>query len=303
MISNFNKIIIGSRTSPLARKQVGIFLKKLVETYGREISSKVEKVFFKTSGDNFLEQSISRFGYKGLFTKEIDQAQIRGEIDVAVHSLKDLPTVLPDELEIAAILKRDESNDVIFSKKGLKIDEIKSGSVIGTSSVRRLVQINKYRPELIVREIRGNIGTRISKVLSGEFDAIILAQAGLKRLNISQKYKKIDEEIIVPAAGQGAIGIVVNKKKKISKLIKKINHSKSFFEVDCERSFLNALDGSCKTPIGANAKITESDTLFFRYMASSFNGKKIINGSTYFSMKEYKKKSFELGKKIKKKIQ
>ena len=304
MLSNFNKISVGSRTSPLARRQVDIFLNDLIKAYGKEILQKVKKRFYKTSGENFIGKNISEFGYKGLFTKEIDQAQIAGEVDLAVHSLKDLPTDLPKELEIVAVLKREESNDVIFSKNGYKINEIKSGSIIGTSSVRRLVQIKKYRPELIVKAVRGNIETRIKKVLRGEFDAIILAEAGLKRLNISQKYQKIDKEIIVPAAGQGAIGIVVNKKKEIGKLIKKINHSKSFFETDCERSFLKALDGSCKTPIGANAKIMirKADNIFFRYMASSSDGRKIINGSTYFEIRDYKKKSFALGEKIKKKI-
>ncbi|MBS91852.1 MAG: hydroxymethylbilane synthase, partial [Rickettsiales bacterium] len=299
MISNFNKIVVGSRTSNLARKQVDIFLISLKKVFGREVFEKVERKFFKTSGDNYLEKNIPDFGYKGMFTKEIDQAQVRKEVDVAVHSLKDLPTELPKELEIAAVLKRESSNDVVFSEKGLKINEIKPGSVIGTSSIRRLIQIKKYRPELKVKEIRGNIETRIKKVLLGDFDAIILAEAGLRRLNIFRQYQRIEKKTIVPAASQGAIGLVVNKTGKIGKLIKKINHSKSFLEVDCERSFLNALNGSCKTPIGANAKLIENNDkrIFFRYMVSSLDGKKFTKGSKYFDLSCCKEKIFEFGKK------
>ena len=230
---------------------------------------------------------------------------MKSKIDIAVHSLKDLPTELPKGLYIGAVLKREKPNDVFFSFKKYDIKNNKRRILVGTSSVRRKIQLENINSNLEIKDIRGNVGTRIKKVRDGYIDSIVLAHAGLKRLKIKNNFKLIDVRNIVPAVGQGVIALVIKKNKFIEKIVNEINHKKTFIESDCERHFLMALDGSCRTPIGALAKIvkrTRKQFIFFRYMASSLDGKKIIKSQTLIDLKNYKNISFNLGKKIKKLI-
>ena len=303
MIYPSKKITVGSRESPLAKAQVKVFLNVLSNKFGVSALKFIKSKFLKTSGDIFLNKNISEIGNKGLFTKEIDEAQLRSEIDIAVHSLKDLPTVLPKGLFIGGVLKRERPNDVIFSLKKYDIKKSSKKIILGTSSIRRKIQLMHLNKNLDVLEIRGNVGTRIKKVIDGIFDGVILAEAGLRRLNITENYKSIDIRNIIPAVGQGVIALVIKKNKYTETLIDQINHKSTFIESDCERQFLRALDGSCKTPIGALAKIVKRNNnkkqIFFRYMASSLDGKKIIKSKTFFDLNNYKKQSFKLGSKIK----
>jgi hydroxymethylbilane synthase len=302
MIYPSKKITVGSRESPLAKAQVKVFLDVLSNKFGVSALKFIKSKFLKTSGDIFLNKNISEIGNKGLFTKEIDEAQLRSEIDIAVHSLKDLPTVLPKGLFIGGVLKRERPNDVIFSLKKYDIKKSSKKIILGTSSIRRKIQLMHLNKNLDVLEIRGNVGTRIKKVIDGIFDGVILAEAGLRRLNITKNYKSIDIRNIIPAVGQGVIALVIKKNKYTETLIDQINHKSTFIESDCERQFLRALDGSCKTPIGAIAKIVKRNNkkqIFFRYMASSLDGKKIIKSKTFFDLNNYKKQSFKLGSKIK----
>lgn len=303
MIYPSKKITVGSRESPLAKAQVKVFLDVLSNKFGVSALKFIKSKFLKTSGDIFLNKNISEIGNKGLFTKEIDEAQLRSEIDIAVHSLKDLPTVLPKGLFIGGVLKRERPNDVIFSLKKYDIKNSSKKILLGTSSIRRKIQLMHLNKNLDVLEIRGNVGTRIKKVIDGIFDGVILAEAGLRRLNITENYKSIDIRNIIPAVGQGVIALVIKKNKYTETLIDQINHKSTFIESDCERQFLRALDGSCKTPIGAIAKIVKRNNnkkqIFFRYMASSLDGKKIIKSKTFFDLNNYKKQSFKLGSKIK----
>ena len=303
MIYPSKKITVGSRESPLAKAQVKVFLDVLSNKFGVSSLKFIKSKFLKTSGDIFLNKNISEIGNKGLFTKEIDEAQLRSEIDIAVHSLKDLPTVLPKGLFIGGVLKRERPNDVIFSLKKYDIKNSSKKIFLGTSSIRRKIQLMHLNKNLDVLEIRGNVGTRIKKVIDGIFDGVILAEAGLRRLNITENYKSIDIRNIIPAVGQGVIALVIKKNKYTETLIDQINHKSTFIESDCERQFLRALDGSCKTPIGALAKIVKRNNnkkqIFFRYMASSLDGKKIIKSKTFFDLNNYKKQSFKLGSKIK----
>ncbi len=303
MIYPSKKITVGSRESPLAKAQVKVFLDVLSNKFGVSSLKFIKSKFLKTSGDIFLNKNISEIGNKGLFTKEIDEAQLRSEIDIAVHSLKDLPTVLPKGLFIGGVLKRERPNDVIFSLKKYDIKKSSKKIILGTSSIRRKIQLMHLNKNLDVLEIRGNVGTRIKKVIDGIFDGVILAEAGLRRLNITKNYKSIDIRNIIPAVGQGVIALVIKKNKYTETLIDQINHKSTFIESDCERQFLRALDGSCKTPIGALAKIVKRNNnkkqIFFRYMASSLDGKKIIKSKTFFDLNNYKKQSFKLGSKIK----
>ena len=306
MIYPSKKITVGSRESPLAKAQVKVFLNVLSNKFGVSSLKFIKSKFLKTSGDIFLNKNISEIGNKGLFTKEIDEAQLRSEIDIAVHSLKDLPTVLPKGLFIGGVLKRERPNDVIFSLKKYDIKKSSKKIILGTSSIRRKIQLMHLNKNLDVLEIRGNVGTRIKKVIDGIFDGVILAEAGLRRLNITENYKSIDIRNIIPAVGQGVIALVIKKNKYTETLIDQINHKSTFIESDCERQFLRALDGSCKTPIGAIAKIVKRNNnkkqIFFRYMASSLDGKKIIKSKTFFDLNNYKKQSFKLGSKIKESI-
>ena len=303
MIYPSKKITVGSRESPLAKAQVKVFLDVLSNKFGVSALKFIKSKFLKTTGDIFLNKNISEIGNKGLFTKEIDEAQLRSEIDIAVHSLKDLPTVLPKGLFIGGVLKRERPNDVIFSLKKYDIKNSSKKILLGTSSIRRKIQLMHLNKNLDVLEIRGNVGTRIKKVIDGIFDGVILAEAGLRRLNITENYKSIDIRNIIPAVGQGVIALVIKKNKYTETLINQINHKSTFIESDCERQFLRALDGSCKTPIGALAKIVKRNNnkkqIFFRYMASSLDGKKIIKSKTFFDLNNYKKQSFKLGSKIK----
>ena len=303
MIYPSKKITVGSRESPLAKAQVKVFLDVLSNKFGVSALKFIKSKFLKTSGDIFLNKNISEIGNKGLFTKEIDEAQLRSEIDIAVHSLKDLPTVLPKGLFIGGVLKRERPNDVIFSLKKYDIKNSSKKILLGTSSIRRKIQLMHLNKNLDVLEIRGNVGTRIKKVIDGIFDGVILAEAGLRRLNITENYKSIDIRNVIPAVGQGVIALVIKKNKYTETLIDQINHKSTFIESDCERQFLRALDGSCKTPIGAIAKIVKRNNnkkqIFFRYMASSLDGKKIIKSKTFFDLNNYKKQSFKLGSKIK----
>ncbi len=303
MIYPSKKITVGSRESPLAKAQVKVFLNVLSNKFGVSSLKFIKSKFLKTSGDIFLNKNISEIGNKGLFTKEIDEAQLRSEIDIAVHSLKDLPAVLPKGLFIGGVLKRERPNDVIFSLKKYDIKNSSKKILLGTSSIRRKIQLMHLNKNLDVLEIRGNVGTRIKKVIDGIFDGVILAEAGLRRLNITENYKSIDIRNIIPAVGQGVIALVIKKNKYTETLIDQINHKSTFIESDCERQFLRALDGSCKTPIGAIAKIVKRNNnkkqIFFRYMASSLDGKKIIKSKTFFDLNNYKKQSFKLGSKIK----
>ena len=296
------RIIVGSRQSPLAKAQVNIFLKSLKNFFGAKYFNKVEQKFFKTSGDRFLDKKISTIGNKGLFTKEIDEAQLNFKIDIGVHSLKDLPTKLPEGLIIGAVLKRDDPNDLIMTKDKVKLIDLKKNAVVGTSSIRRTVQLKRLRPDIELKEIRGNIGTRINKLKNGEYDAIILAYAGLKRLKIKEYYEKIEIKEMIPSPGQGVIAIVIRKDDDLSSLLEKLNDQKTLIESECERNFLSALDGSCKTPIGALAslEVKTKSKILFHYMVASIDGKKFIKDKTYFDIDNYYKMSFNLGKKIKK---
>jgi len=296
------KIIVGSRESPLAVAQADIFFKKLKNLLGKKYFKKLEQKFFKTSGDKFLEKKISTLGNKGLFTKEIDEAQLNFKIDIGVHSLKDLPTKLPQGLIIGAVLKRDTPNDLIMTREKVRLKDLKKNAVVGTSSIRRTVQLKKLRPDVEIKEIRGNVGTRINKLKNGEFDAIILAHAGLKRLKINEHFEKIEIKKMIPSPGQGVIAIVIRENDNLLNFLENLNDTKTLIESECERNFLSALDGSCKTPIGALARleVKAKSKILFHYMVASEDGEKFIKDKTYFEIDNYCKMSFDLGQKIKK---
>ena len=245
-------IRIATRKSKLALWQanhVSNLLKKLPEI------EDVELLPLSTKGDQILDQNLQKIGGKGLFIKELEYAILQNKADIAVHSMKDLPVLLQEEFFIAAVLKRESPFDCLLSKKNLKLAELESGSLVGSSSLRRQSQILKLRPDLRVKNLRGNVNTRIDKLESGDYDAIILAKAGLDRLELSSEISQtFSTAEMVPAAAQGVIGIeCLRQKEEIIDIVSKINDFETEVTTNCERSVNSALFADCHSPIGSYA--------------------------------------------------
>ena len=255
---------IGSRGSPLALWQAHEVRAVLMRAHGFEQSA-IEICTYKTSGDSIQDKALRDFGGKGLFTKEIEEALLAGKIDMAVHSLKDMPTVLPDGLEIASVLPREDVRDAFLSPKSAHLSDLPNGAVVGTSSLRRQAQVRRMRPDLKVIEFRGNVETRLRKLAEGQADATLLAVAGLKRLGKTQHITaKLDPQEMLPAVAQGAICIEVREGDAATcDLLAPVHDAESALCVGVERAFLAELDGSCRTPIAGLATI-EGDQLRFR---------------------------------------
>src|SRR5581483_6406236 len=210
-----------------------------------------------TAGDRIKDKPLREFGGKGLFTKEIDEALLSGAVDLAVHSMKDLPTVLPEGIVIAAVLPRADVRDAFISSKARSLTELPRGSVVGTSSLRRAAQVRRLRPDLRIADLRGNVETRLRKIKDGAADATLLALAGLERLGLAAEATSIlSTDEMLPAVAQGAIGVAARSDdEKTRALLAKLNDARSETSVQCERAFLARLDGSCKTPIAGLAEI------------------------------------------------
>jgi hydroxymethylbilane synthase len=269
------KIIVGSRRSKLALTQTNWVidqLKKLNAPFEFEVKEIV------TKGDRILDVTLSKVGGKGLFVKEIELAMLNKEIDMAVHSMKDMPAVLPEGLVIGSIPKREDHRDVIISKDRVPFDQLKQGAVIGTSSLRRSAQILAKRPDLEIKWIRGNIDTRIEKLKSGEYDAIILAAAGLHRMGWGEEVitQYIDADICVPAVGQGALSIECRgDDQELLELLKKFTCRKTDLAVRAERAFLQKMEGGCQVPIAGYAYANDSDEVVLTGLVASPDGKVI----------------------------
>jgi hydroxymethylbilane synthase len=243
---------IGSRGSQLALWQANHISALL-----RERGHDVEIEIIHTTGDKITNVALAKVGTKGMFTKEIEEALAAGRIDLAVHSLKDLPTELPSGFEIAAITKREDPRDAFCSRKYSKIEDLPPGARVGTSSLRRQAQLKAIRPDLQIHPLRGNVDTRLRKLEQDECDAIILAAAGLRRLGQTEPVRQIiPAEIMCPAAGQGALGIEIRQGDEgIRELLKFLDDPAARVATTCERALLNSLGGGCQVPIGAFAEV------------------------------------------------
>jgi hydroxymethylbilane synthase len=257
-------LLIGTRGSPLALWQARHVWSRLLATSGLG-EGDVGLNVITTSGDRIKDKPLREFGGKGLFTKEIDEALLREDADLAVHSMKDLPTDLPRGIAIAAVLPRADVRDAFISSKAPSLEALPPGSAVGTSSLRRAAQVRRLRPDLRVVDFRGNVETRLKKLGDGQADATLLALAGLERLGLAAHATSIlSTEEMLPAVAQGAIGITCRADDaKTRALLEPLNDQASATSVACERSFLARLDGSCKTPIAGLAEI-EAGTLRFR---------------------------------------
>ena len=248
------RLRIGSRGSQLALWQAN-HISALLHARGHEVEIEI----IKTTGDKITDVALAKVGTKGMFTKEIDEALAEGRVDLAVHSLKDLPTAVSAGFEIAAITQRENPRDVFCSRKYKSIDELPHGARIGTSSLRRQAQLKAVRPDLEIHPLRGNVDTRLRKLEAGEYDAVILAAAGLNRLGKTELVRQvISAEIMCPAAGQGALAIEIRADDPGTRqLLAFLDDTTARATTTCERALLNKLGGGCQVPIGAFAEVRD----------------------------------------------
>jgi len=286
MLNTITQLKIGTRSSKLALKQTKLVVKKLenLPQIRKKFSFKIIKV--KTKGD-IDKSKILHSGYKGFFTKKIDDLLLKKKIDLAVHSAKDIPSKIGNNISIAAFLKREDPRDILLTNKNYTFDTLPQNLTIGTSSIRRKTQIHNIRPDLKIEYMRGNVETRIRKLKTNKYDAIILALAGLKRLGLSYKNKNVlNISKFIPSGGQGAIAVTVRKKDSvINKLIKNINNNKTETEVKTERKFLEKINADCDSPVGAYAKII-NNYVFFSVTVPSKNGMFVYKSRTKFNKSE-----------------
>ncbi|MBI1207959.1 MAG: hydroxymethylbilane synthase [Azospirillum sp.] len=255
---------IGTRGSPLALAQAEETSARLIAAHpALAAPGAIERVVIKTTGDRILDRTLAEAGGKGLFTKELDDALIAGTIDLAVHSMKDVPTWLPDAIEIPCLLPREDPRDAWFAARGHSLDDLPAGSVVGTASLRRQAQVLARRPDLAVVPLRGNVGTRLAKLAAGAVDATLLACAGLRRLGEAGRATALLEpDVMLPAVAQGAIGIAARRDDAaVHALLAPLHCPATAVRVVAERALLAALDGSCRTPIAALAMLGAGDQM------------------------------------------
>jgi len=293
---DLEKLIIGSRGSGLALWQANWIKSQLEELHS---GVQVEITIIKTSGDKIQDVPLTKIGGKGLFVKEIEEALLRRDVDIAVHSMKDVPMKLPCELEISVVTKRENPFDALISRDNVKLDDLPKNAKIGTGSLRRSSQLLKYRPDLEIVPLRGNIDTRIKKLDSEGLDAILLATAGLRRMGWADKIAQvIPAEIILPAMGQGAVGIETRQHDPdVFEAILALDHEETHLALDAERAFVDVLEGGCQVPIGAYATLDEK-TITLSGLVASLDGKTIFQASQQRLLAEAKQLGQELGKEI-----
>jgi hydroxymethylbilane synthase len=269
---NPEKLRIGSRGSQLALWQAN-HISALLRVQGHEVEIEI----IHTTGDKITDVALAKVGTKGMFTKEIEEALAAGRVDLAVHSLKDLPTELPAGFEIAAITERQDPRDAFCSRKYASIQVLPQGARVGTSSLRRQAQLKAIRPDLEIHPLRGNVDTRLRKLEQGEYDAIILASAGLKRLGKTELVQEIiPAEIMCPAAGQGALGIEIREGDvKNRELLAFLNDANARAATTCERALLNSMGGGCQVPIGAFAE-RRNGKLHLESVVADPDGSKVL---------------------------
>ncbi len=266
------KYLVGARGSQLSIAQTNWVISELKKNTHQ---ADFEIIPITTKGDTDA-RPLFTINQKGIFEKEIDRAVAEKKIDFAVHSLKDVPAELPDDLVLACIPKREPANDIFISRDGTTLGAMKKGAVIGTSSLRRAVQISRQRPDLIVKPIRGNIETRIKKIGEGQFDGIVLAQAGIQRLNLDVKFEKLSVIEFTPSPGQGALAIVARKDNvPVLELLKQIEDPASRNAIEAERSLSMFVDSGCRFPVGALA-IQDGNKLTLNVTVYSVDGSKFI---------------------------
>lgn len=287
------KLIIATRKSKLALWQSEHIKARLLKAYPQ---MEIELKEMSTKGDKILDTPLAKIGGKGLFTKELEDAMLEGSAHIAVHSLKDVPMEFPEGLVLAAITQREDVRDCLLSEKYESIDALPEGAVVGTTSLRRRMQILALRPDLKIKNLRGNVNTRIRKLKEGEFDAIILATAGLNRLGLQKEVTfatPIAVTEMIPAMGQAALGIEAIDDAEVLEIISVLNDEKAFIETTVERDFVTILEGGCQVPIGVHAKL-EGESVTARCCVGMPDGNEIIKEKRYCPKNNYKQMGKEL---------
>lgn len=291
------RIIIATRESKLAMWQSEFIRDALMSAH-----PDLEVVLnpMTSRGDQILDTPLAKIGGKGLFTKELEDSMLRGESHIAVHSLKDVPMHFPDGLKLSVITKREDVRDAMLSQKYENLDALPKNAIVGTTSLRRRMQILRYRPDLVIKNLRGNVNTRIRKLKDGEYDAIILASAGIKRLGLQSEvnfFVPIDTEIMIPAMGQAALGIEIIDDPEVEKLVSALNDESAIIETTIERDFVRILEGGCQVPIGINAAL-QDDTIAVSCMLGLPDGSEILSEKFTCSKDAYMTRGKELAHKM-----
>lgn len=290
------EIVIGTRDSALALWQTNWVLENLSKLHP---GYKFRVIEMKTQGDKILDVALAKIGDKGLFTKELEMAMLKGEIDLAVHSMKDMPTKLPDGLVIGAICRREEAGDALIGRSAKSLQQLRPGARVGTSSLRRRAQLLNARPDLQIEDLRGNLNTRIAKLEGQDLDAIILAAAGVKRMGWEDKIsERIPFAVSLPAVGQGSVGIEIREDdEEIQRLVKTLEHRESSIAIKAERAMLRTLEGGCQIPIGALGKV-DGNQLELEGVVASLDGKELLRTSVVGSADQAEELGVQLAKKL-----
>lgn len=290
------EIVVGTRESKLAMWQANWVIENLKEA---NPAYHFRIVGMRTQGDNILDVALAKIGDKGLFTKELELAMLRGDIDLAVHSMKDLPTELPEGLTIGAVCRREYPGDVLIAKDGKSLDELPQGALIGTSSLRRCAQLLNYRADLKMVNLRGNINTRLRKLSEDGLDATVLAFAGVTRMGWEKQITQmLPFEICLPAVGQGSIGVeVCRDNEEIVRLVSRIEHTESRCAIQAERALLKKLEGGCQVPIGALGTV-DGASLMLKGLVASLDGKQLFRSSVTGGLGEAEKLGQRLAEKL-----
>ena len=299
MLKN-RKIIIGTRGSRLSLAQTEHFRDELLLAYPQVKAEQLIIKIIKTSGDKFKTENLGMMGGKGLFVKELEECLLEKSIDVAVHSLKDVPTFSSNKLSLSCYLKRTDERDAFLSPVASSFINLKSGSTVGTSSVRRFSQLKRLRSDLKIISIRGNIDTRINKMKEGIFDSIVLAASGLKRLGFHTEVKQyFEKDVIIPSAGQGIITVQCRDEDlEIKEMLKVVNDKETQILAEAERSLLEVLNGACDTPVGANAIINDEGELFLQAELLSLDGTKSFRAHKTGIVEKAKKIGIDVAEEI-----
>ncbi|MGM0520380.1 MAG: hydroxymethylbilane synthase [Campylobacterota bacterium] len=288
------KIVIATRKSKLALWQSEYVKSELLKHYP---NMEIELKTFSTKADKILDVPLAKIGGKGLFTKELEIALANKEADIAVHSLKDVPTQFEEGFELAALTKRFDPRDAFLSQKYESIEKLPQGAVVGTTSLRRRMEIKILRPDINLKDLRGNINTRIAKLKAGEYDAIILAATGVQKLQIEDEvtyFTPIDTDIMVPSMGQATLGIETLKNQELIDIVAVLHDKNAHIESTVERDFVHALEGGCQVPIGVKATILDNDKLKVKAIVGMPDASEVIQEEVEVDISEYK----TIGKKI-----
>ncbi len=293
-----NKLIIATRGSKLALWQ-SEHIKAVLQEQNPGLEVELNVII--TTGDRVLDVSLSKIGGKGLFLKELEEAMLRGEAHIAVHSLKDVPAVMPEGFTLAAITEREDVRDALLSEKYADIDALPKGATVGTSSLRRKMQLARLRPDLVIKDLRGNVDTRIRKLKEGEFDAIILAAAGINRLGLSdsvEHFYPISLFEMIPSMGQGALGIEAINDPEIVAIAARLEDESSRIETTIERDFVEMLEGGCHVPIGVNASVLENGDVVIKSLLGLPSGNEVLGETKIGKKKDYRILGSEMAQRL-----